>query len=528
MKKLFIALSAAVFALVACNKEAPVVENEPAEATKLAFDFNVKHSDDTKAVKTAWETGDKIYVFFEGVFGEGKYLTLTYDFSTTSWNPNLNELAVGDFSDGAVNMHAVFFPFEQPEITAVDEGFTFKTKSEGHTAATAGLGIYTYYMEDSITGTAATAGDTRTLSGTLSMTLPAGFVQFYIPANGSEYNEDYRYRLSIEGVKPMACVAYNAVYKFGGHTGAQASVAKVENNFSTRVVNAAQPMWGYKYGDGIAFSGVIDGTWSSAADHIIYLFDTEAAAKTKTVETTLASHAAVKFTSVNIWGPAATAPGTVSAAGVQWGTFNLGATVAGTEEASFGWYFTWGDIIPQRSREVSHYLIWGYGSQRYWENETIHGEALKDMPVDLTGDYAIYDAAKAFLGPEWRMPTHLEQVSLIDYYGRFFGINGALVANTDQGNSENYITFPKAGRWTSTKATWDDSVFQEDDGSSLSSTSSFEDYVPGGQILVDYSLEFVAPDVVNASKSGRRQRGRTVRPVQGTSGTRGEYLKAWD
>ena len=517
MKKLFIALSAVVFALVACNKEAPVVENEPAEATKLAFDFNVNRSDDTKAVKTAWEIGDKIYVFFEDISGEGKYLTLSYNGS--AWTSSTNTLTVSDFGgDGStVTMHAVFFPFEQPEITAVDEGFTFKTKSEGHTAATAGLGIYTYYMTntpESATCTVTVDGEIKTLGGTLSMTLPAGFVQFYIPAAGGKYNADYKYRLSIEGVKPMACVAYNAVYKYGGHTDGQASVAKVENNFSTRVVNAAQPMWGYKYGEGIAFSGIIDGTWDSATDHIIYLFDTEAAAKTKTVNAALVSHGAVNFTSVGSWGPAATAPSTVSAAGVQWGTFNLGATVAGTEEASFGWYFTWGDIIPQRSRTESHYLYWGYGSQRYWENETIHGEALKDMPVDLTGDYAIYDAAKAFLGPEWRMPTHLEQVSLIQDYGWSFGNNGALVANTAQGNLENYITFPKAGRWSSSKATWDDSVFQEDDGSSLSSTTNLEEYVPGGQVLVDYSLEFVAPDAVNASKSGRRQRGRTVRPVR--------------
>lgn len=439
MKKYFIALSVALFALVACNQEIL----EPTEATKLAFSIKVNHPDDTKAVKTAWENGDNIYVFFEGVSGEGKYMTLSYNGST--WATNTNNLATSDFGDegSTVNMHAVFFPFEQPEITAVDEGFTFKTKSEGHTAATAGLGIYTYYMTASAEGAVAVVDETKTISGKLSMTLPTGFVQFYIPANGSEYNEDYRYRLSIEGIKPLACVAYNADYKYGGVT-YKKTVPAIANDFSTKELAAAQPMWGYKYGDGIAFSGVIDATWDSATDHIIYLFDTEAAAKTKTVNAALVSHDAVKFTSVGSWGPAATADSSPLAySGTAWARFNLGATAEGTAAENYGWYFAWGDIIPVRGTAVapSYYGIYNFipPTLDYYYDNTIVSEASYSRGYNLTDSFEIYDPVRAFLGSPWRMPIQSEVATLIASNTNWDAPNDAFTANG--------VIFPNSGRW---------------------------------------------------------------------------------
>lgn len=435
MKKYYIALSAALFAIVGCNKETPVVENEPVEATKLAFNFQVNHPDDTKAVKTAWETGDKIYVFFESVSGEGKYLTLTYNGS--AWTSSTNNLAVSEFGgdESTVTMHAVFFPFEQPEITAVGEGFTFKTKSDGHSAATAGLGIYTYYMtntSESATCTVKVKGVIKTLTGTLNMTLPAGFVQFYIPAAGGKYNADYKYRLSIEGVKPTACVSYNAAFEYG-----DVSIAKEDNDFSRKELVAAQPMWGYKYGDGIAFSGVIDGTWASATDHIIYLFDTEAAAKTKTVNTTLNSHAAVKFTSVNTtWAAAATADNSPIACGTTlWARFNLGAEA----EGSYGWYFAWGDIIPVR--EIAKAPA-DYCRQNYYQN-TVAYEAIVNKKVSLTDSYAIYDMATAFLGSPWRMPTAGSEGEIKALFDKGYQYEeSAIIVNTNTN-----LSIPYAGYW---------------------------------------------------------------------------------
>lgn len=527
MKKLFITLSAAVFALVACNKETPVVEKGPAEATKLAFNFQVNHPDDTKAVKTAWENGDKIYVFFEGISGEGKYLTLSYNGSAwTSYSTN--DLAVGDFgADGStVTMHAVFFPFEQPEITAVDEGFTFKTKSEGHTAATAGLGIYTYYMTntpESATCTVTVDGEIKTLGGTLSMTLPAGFVQFYIPAAGGKYNADYKYRLSIEGVKPTACVAFNADYKYGNVT-YKKTVPAITNNFSTKELAAAQPMWGYPYGDGIAFSGVIDGTWSSAADHIIYLFDTEAAAKTKTVNTTLASHAAVKFTSVNTWAAAAMADSSPLAySGTAWARFNLGATAEGTVAENYGWYFAWGDIIPVLGTDVadapSDYGVVNFlpPTLDYYYDNTIVSEASYARGYNLTDSFEIYDPVRAFLGSPWRMPSQSEVSSLIadPEKNSWDAGNEALTANG--------VIFPKPGRWQ-------ERAYNNSDHLGVYWTSSLSG--SGAQYATRFLFNYESSGC-DVSWGAPREYSYPIRPVKDAtvvpaSGTTGENLAAWE
>lgn len=61
MKKTIIILSA-LAALVACNKE-----NTQPESTPTVFNITITREDDTKAVKSAWEDGDVVYVFFSTV-----------------------------------------------------------------------------------------------------------------------------------------------------------------------------------------------------------------------------------------------------------------------------------------------------------------------------------------------------------------------------------------------------------------------------------------------------------------------------
>ena len=52
----------AVAALLSCNKES----NLPQASNEIVFDLSASLPDDgsTKAVKTGWETGDVIFVFF--------------------------------------------------------------------------------------------------------------------------------------------------------------------------------------------------------------------------------------------------------------------------------------------------------------------------------------------------------------------------------------------------------------------------------------------------------------------------------
>lgn len=394
MKKTVLIALCALFTFVACQKTPSAPQTENIEIKEIVFKIAVNHSDDTKAVKTGWTDGDKVYVFFEGVTGV-KYVTLTRsgsDWGATLTGMTASELAIAD----PANMYAVFFPYEQPVIASDGgSGVTFKTG--GHDdAAIDGLSIYSYYMTANSTCTIVDNGDgTATITGTLNMAIPAGYVQFFINKSSDDYNEDYRYRLSVDGVKPTACVSYSA------------------GTFGTKELKAAQPMWGYKHGtDGIAFSGVIDATWADDANsHIIYLFDTEAAAKSITISgKTLASHNTVNFSTNHPsgWSAAVTAPTTIEAVGIQWGAWNLGATAAGTAVENYGWYFEWGNIVPVRSTTSAPA---GFGGNDYFSN-TIAYEALNDKYVNLVADggnhWEIYDMAKAFLGSPWKLPSSIK------------------------------------------------------------------------------------------------------------------------
>ncbi|MBO7118163.1 MAG: hypothetical protein J6V81_05755, partial [Bacteroidales bacterium] len=78
MKKTVIILST-VLALVACNKE--TVEQK--SISQYTYEITITRADDTKAVKSAWESGDVVYVFFSDVAAP-KYLKFTY--SGTEWS----------------------------------------------------------------------------------------------------------------------------------------------------------------------------------------------------------------------------------------------------------------------------------------------------------------------------------------------------------------------------------------------------------------------------------------------------------
>ena len=348
-------------------------------------------------------------------------------------------------------------------------------------------------------------------------------MQFYIPAAGGKYNADYKYRLSIEGVKPTACVAFNADYKYGNAT-YKKTVPAITNNFSTKELAAAQPMWGYPYGDGIAFSGVIDGTWSSAADHIIYLFDTEAAAKTKTVNTTLASHAAVKFTSVNTWAAAALADSSPLAySGTAWARFNLGATAEGTVAENYGWYFAWGDIIPVLGTDVadapSDYGVVNFlpPTLDYYYDNTIVSEASYARGYNLTDSFEIYDPVRAFLGSPWRMPSQSEVSSLIadPEKNSWDAGNEALTANG--------VIFPKPGRWQ-------ERAYNNSDHLGVYWTSSLSG--SGSQYATRFLFNYESSGC-DVSWGAPREYSYPIRPVKDAtvvpaSGTSGENLAAWE
>jgi uncharacterized lipoprotein YajG len=78
MKKLFIILSAVV-ALAACSKSEIAEINEPKQeetvSTPVTFNVTVDEMGVTKALKSAWANGDKIYIKFNGINDKYMYIT---------------------------------------------------------------------------------------------------------------------------------------------------------------------------------------------------------------------------------------------------------------------------------------------------------------------------------------------------------------------------------------------------------------------------------------------------------------------
>lgn len=86
MKKSIILLGCAALLMAGCNKVETVEEPEAQEPSKhLNVDIAVNYGEGTRAVKTGWAAGDKIYVVFDVTFleNDGYYMTLTYNGS--SW-----------------------------------------------------------------------------------------------------------------------------------------------------------------------------------------------------------------------------------------------------------------------------------------------------------------------------------------------------------------------------------------------------------------------------------------------------------
>ena len=83
MKKYLILILAAASVLVSCGKEPlnPGNGNETVQTAPVTFNLTANHPDATKAVKTGWESGDAIFVFFTGAAAP-KHLKMTYNGST--------------------------------------------------------------------------------------------------------------------------------------------------------------------------------------------------------------------------------------------------------------------------------------------------------------------------------------------------------------------------------------------------------------------------------------------------------------
>lgn len=316
MKKVMILLSA-VLALVACNKETPSVQNDGTiDASKVVFDLTINYADDTKAVKSGWTSGDKVYLFFEGV--TTGYVVTEYDGS--NWTPTLQGTATLSASSKTVT--AVFLPFSTDEPT-YDGAWKFAKKTAYYMTAEA--------QEYTVTTDPST--DLSTLSATLDMENSQEFVQILIsdasPVAG-------KFMMYAEGLIPTWC---ESIVPGGSVT---AGTATAGLPIEPVIVD----------GEGYYFYGTVA---SSITDPTFYIVEQDPTigyaigtrVKSITGGKSLAPKAAVKFTTLptlETW---------VDIDGTKWATGNVSGHSAGTgtivTPTEYGDYYSWNRLDEEES-----------------------------------------------------------------------------------------------------------------------------------------------------------------------------------
>ena len=199
MKKTILAVFA-LLAVFACSKKEMDIQTPEQEVDNTPMSFNLSvnpmngESETKSALKEGWSNGDVVYVFFDAI--PTKYIKKSYDGSTWTDSFPGGAFVAGDFSaDGPAAsryMTAVWLPKEMGEVTVTyaDSKFSFTIGGEK---------IYSHYMSVhpsyNVSGT--------TISGTLNMAKPSGFVQFFVP--GITAADAPTYRLMESHLTPKAC-----------------------------------------------------------------------------------------------------------------------------------------------------------------------------------------------------------------------------------------------------------------------------------------------------------------------------------
>lgn len=383
MKKLIFFAIAAVFAMVSCNKE-KMVPNQ--ELTQITFNLTANHpneADATKAVKTVWEENDVIFVFFSGATAP-MYLEMKREGGSWVFDSK-NELALVNGSTGT--MRAVYLPFGS-DVTVNNDGsnYTFSRTD------------YTYYLTATLDYTVVDG----VVSGTFDMSWPDGFVQFSMPVNDGEDDGVTFFRTNVAG---QYTLAEDHLIPTG-----IASIAANGTITETDDKSLGDPMVGYYY-DGpeahdecILFSGVLAdaarkdkgaadiqynftfvnnmGTGDTYDDVTYYL------SGKKNLYTDATHNRAIKFPliSSNRW--TVHEPEYVEINDVKWAKWNIGASAVG----GYGDYFAWGATYPQAKYEDGDYK-----------------ESLGNKNIDEAHDVAFQK-----LGDQWHMPDEKEINSIVN------------------------------------------------------------------------------------------------------------------
>lgn len=292
MKKITL-LFAAALSFAACQKES-VKDNAPVSASEIVFNLDVNYASDTKAVKTAFTEGDKLFIFFEGV--TTGYFTSVSDADGVFASAQLNgTVTIDDLAESGKSLTAVFLPYGNDATPSYGSNWTFDK------------GTDSYFLKATSAYTLTKASGIATLSATLTMAAPSNYVQFFVPdgeATGS-------IKLACNAVTPsgLASIASDGTVTeiSGGTQGdfmtAYAATVGSEKGYYASGKLAATP--GTEY-----YIAIENGT--KYYDYGIH------------TDSELTDNAAIKLSAINEVGPQKYTKNTVG--GKTWATVNVSAS----------------------------------------------------------------------------------------------------------------------------------------------------------------------------------------------------------
>lgn len=191
MKKVLLILVTALLTLSSCRKETPVLEEGRTYAlSSLRFEL-ILDREETKGIKTGWESGDKVFVFFSGV--NNAYVTMS--FNGTSWSSSYSNGQVKLTQTGVLT--AVFLPYVGNVNPEYSEGWHFSGVSESYFLKAEKV---EYYIQD-------TDKQIATLGARLAMTKANDeSAQFFIPKEPKQ-NETMRLACNVVTPTGLAGIA---------------------------------------------------------------------------------------------------------------------------------------------------------------------------------------------------------------------------------------------------------------------------------------------------------------------------------
>lgn len=195
MKRFLLIFAVALLALAACRKETPVAP-DAYDLSKLRFEFSIEYPEASKGVKSGWEDGDKVFVFFSDI--TGAYLTLTYDGTTSAWGAPVLVNTTSPTVSETGTLTAVYLPY----------GNSATASHDGSSWTFTGGGTDTYFLAaEKVSYFVTSTSDPATAVATLYMAPRTGYAQFFVPYATASGNV----RISCNAVQPagLASIATN-------------------------------------------------------------------------------------------------------------------------------------------------------------------------------------------------------------------------------------------------------------------------------------------------------------------------------